>query len=379
MSPGHDTSGPLRGLKIIELAGIGPAPFAAMLLADMGAEVVRVERPGCPEQSDGVLDRGRRSIILDLGRPEGAATLLAMTERADVLLEGFRPGVVERLGVGPDECWEHNPRLIYGRMTGWGQDGPWSRMAGHDIDYIAITGALHAMGRAGEAPAVPLNLIGDFGGGALYLAMGVLAGVFEAGRSGRGQVVDASMHEGAVSLMAMQFAMLANGTWHDERGTNELDTGAPYYEVYETADARWMAVGAVERKFYDEFVTLLGLDHAEADRASRTAHDLKKSIAAAFRLRTRDEWTSIFTGSDGCVAPVLSMREAPGHPQNVARATFIEIDGHPQPAPAPRFGRTPSPTPSPGVAPGSNTRAVLTDYGIPDVDRLITRSIAVQR
>jgi alpha-methylacyl-CoA racemase len=372
-------SGPLSGLRVLELAGIGPAPFAAMLLGDLGAEVLRVDRPGGTEiDSRGILDRSRRSVILDLRRAEAAAAVLDLAARADVLIEGFRPGVAERLGVGPDVCWDRNPKLVYGRMTGWGQEGPWSQSAGHDINYIAITGALHALGRAGEPPAIPLNLLGDFGGGSMYLAMGILAALWEADRSGKGQVVDAAIVDGAASLMSMPFNMLAGGGWRDERGTNVLDTGSPYYDVYETADGGWMAVGALERKFYSEFVTLLGLDEAASDRSPEALVPLRKHITAAFKTRTRDEWAAVFEGTDACVAPVLSMREAPGHPHNAARKTFVDIDGHPQPAPAPRFSRTRPATPTSGRPPGSETRAALTDWGLTNVETLIESGIATQ-
>jgi alpha-methylacyl-CoA racemase len=372
-------SGPLSGLRVLELAGIGPAPFAAMLLGDLGAEVLRVDRPGGTEiDSRGILDRSRRSAILDLRRDEGAAAVLELAPHADVLIEGFRPGVAERLGVGPDACWDRNPKLVYGRMTGWGQEGPWSQAAGHDINYIAITGALHALGRAGEPPAVPLNLLGDFGGGSMYLVMGILAALWEAERSGKGQVVDAAIVDGAASLMSMPFNMLAGGGWRDERGSNVLDTGSPYYDVYETADGGWMAVGALEGKFYSEFVTLLGLDEAASDRRPEALVPLRKHIAAAFKTRTRDEWAAVFDGTDACVAPVLSMREAPGHPHNAARKTFVDVDGHPQPAPAPRFSRTLPATPTAGRPPGSETRAALTDWGLTNVEALIESGIAIQ-
>jgi len=372
-------SGPLSGLRVLELAGIGPAPFAAMLLGDLGADVLRVDRPGGSEiDSRGILDRSRRSAILDLRRAEGAAAVLELAAHADVLIEGFRPGVAERLGVGPDVCWDRNPKLVYGRMTGWGQEGPWSQSAGHDINYIAITGALHALGRAGEPPAVPLNLLGDFGGGSMYLVMGILAALWEAERSGKGQVVDAAIVDGAASLMSMPFNMLAGGGWRDERGMNVLDTGSPYYDVYETSDGGWMAVGALEGKFYSEFVTLLGLDEAASDRSQEALVQLRKHITAAFKTRTRDEWAAVFDGTDACVAPVLSMREAPGHPHNAARKTFIDIDGHPQPAPAPRFSRTLPAMPTSARHPGSETRAALTDWGLTNVETLIESGIATQ-
>lgn len=378
MANENPTSGPLSGLRVLELAGIGPGPFAAMLLADLGAEVLRVDRPGGSEVASGVLDRSRRSVIIDLRKPEGAAAVLELAAKADVLLEGYRPGVAERLGVGPEACWERNPKLVYGRMTGWGQEGPWSQTAGHDIGYIAITGALHAMGRAGEPPAVPINLVGDFGGGSMYLVMGVLAALWESQKSGKGQVVDAAIVDGAASLMAMPYGFMANGAWRDERGTNMLDTGVPYYDVYETADGGWMAVGAIEAKFYAEFIALLGLDEQTGDRSPDKHGQLRDNIAGAFKSKTRDEWAAIFDGSDACVSPVLSMREAPRHPQLAARQTYIDIDGNPHPAPAPRFSRTPSATPKPATNPGSATREALTDWGVSDVDALIESGVAVQ-
>ena len=378
-----DGHGPLTGLRVVEFAGIGPGPFAAMLLADMGADVIRIDRPAgatdiMPPESD-TLRRGRRSVVLDLRSPDGVRAALDLAERADVLIEGYRPGVAERLGLSPEACWERNPRLVYGRMTGWGQDGPLAHAAGHDIAYVAVTGALHAIGRRGEAPAVPLNLVGDFGGGSLYLAMGVLAALFETARSGRGQVVDAAIVDGTASLTTMMHGMLAAGLWRDERGANLLDSGVPWYDVYRTADGRWMAAGPLEGKFYAEFMTLLGLDPGEWDRGDpRTWPALRERIAAAFATRTRAEWTKVFAGTDACVAPVLSLAEAPGHPQLAARGTFTEVDGISQPAPAPRFSRTPSAIQGPPARPGAHTREALTDWGIPDVDSLIASGAAIQ-
>ncbi|MCG7207418.1 CaiB/BaiF CoA transferase family protein [Streptomyces arenae] len=375
--------GPLAGLRVVELAGIGPGPFAAMLLADMGADVLRIERPegspsGVPPLQD-VLRRSRRSVALDLRSPDGARAALDLAARADILIEGFRPGVTERLGLGPEDCWKHNPRLVYGRMTGWGQEGPLASMAGHDIGYIALTGALHAMGRRGEAPAIPLNLVGDFGGGSLYLVIGVLAAVFEAQRSGRGQVVDAAIVDGAASLTGLMHGMLAAGLWRDERGVNMLDGGMPWYDTYETADGQWMAVGAIEPQFYAQFMTLLGLDPDETQRADpRTWTELRKQIAAAFAQRARDEWTKVFEGTDACVAPVLSLAEAAGHPHLAARGTFTEVGGVTQPAPAPRFSRTPSAVRCPPARPGEHTRAALSEWGVEDVEALIDTGVAVQ-
>jgi alpha-methylacyl-CoA racemase len=364
------TRGPLHGLRVIELAGIGPGPYAAMLLADMGAEVVRVERPGppasgVPAQQD-VLRRSRKSIVVDLRDPAGLQTVLALAGKADVLIEGFRPGVTERLGLGPQDCWAVNPRLVYGRMTGWGQNGPLSASAGHDIGYIALTGALGAIGRAGEAPLPPVNLVGDFGGGSTFLVMGVLAALWEAQRSGRGQVVDAAIVDGASSLTALLHGLMAAGQWVDRRGENLLDTGAPWYDTYRTADDQFMAVGALEPKFYAEFTRLLGLsDEIAALRADQTRWpELRSVIATAFAARTRREWTSVFDGTDACVAPVLSLTEAAAHPHLAARETFVTIDGIVQPAPAPRFSRTSSPQPTPPPAIGADTDEVLSCWGV---------------
>ena len=375
--------GPLTGLKIVELAGIGPGPYAAMLLADMGAEVVRVERPG--EGASGVpplLDvsrRGRRSVVLDLRRPEGVQAVLALVESADVLIEGFRPGVTERLGLGPEDCWAVNPGLVYGRMTGWGQEGPLSASAGHDIGYIALTGALGAIGRPGEAPVPPLNLVGDFGGGSMFLVTGVLAALWEAQRSGRGQVVDAAIVDGASSLTALLHGMMAGGLWRDRRGANMLDGGLPWYDTYETSDGLHMAVGALEPKFYAEFASLLGLSQEVADRADPTTWpSLRQAIATAFASRTRQEWTDVFDGTDACVAPVLSLGEAADHPHLAARETFIEVGGVVQPAPAPRFSRTRNEHPAAPAAIGAHTREVLEAWGVQDVDGLIAAGVAHQ-
>ena len=372
--------GPLAGVRVVELGGIGPVPFAGMLLCDLGAEVLRIERPERASAPRLVaLERGRRSVLLDLRRPEGVETVVRLLERADVLLEGFRPGVTERLGIGPDACLERNPKLVYGRMTGWGQDGPWARTAGHDINYLAVSGALHAMGRAGGPPQVPINVVGDFGGGALYLVVGVLAALHEVSRSGRGQVVDAAIVDGAASLMTAIYGMLAAGGWRDERGVNLLDTGAPFYDVYQTSDGEHMAVGALEPRFYAEFVAKLGLHPSEAERGDPASWPaLRDRIAAVFASRTREEWAAAFDGTDACVAPVLGMTEAPDHPQLAARGTFAEVDGVRVPAPAPRFSRTPAAVPAPPAAPGAHTRTALTDWGVPDVEALIESGVAVQ-
>ena len=377
-------SGPLRGLRVVEVGGIGPGPFAAMLLADMGADVIRVDRPGpvADERATAtdVLHRGRRSIVLDLRRPEAVEALLTLVERADVLIEGFRPGVMERLGVGPERCHARNPGLVYGRMTGWGQTGPWASMAGHDINYIALAGALHPIGREGEPPAVPLNLLGDFGAGALYLVVGVLAALWERARSGRGQVVDAAIVDGAASLTAMLHGMLAAGTWRDERGVNLLDTGCPWYDVYQTADGGWMAVGPLESRFYAEFIARLGLpeDLGRPRPGPSEWPRLRRAIAGAFATRTRAEWEAVFAGSDACVTPVLSLKEATEHPHLVARGTFVEVDGVRQPAPAPRFDRTPGAIQRPPARRGQHTREVLESWGVPDVDALLASKAAIQ-
>lgn len=367
-----NSRGPLDGLKVIELAGIGPGPYAAMLLADLGADVVRVERPGPPASAvppeKDVLRRNRRSIVVDLRDPEGVRTILSLASKADVLLEGFRPGVTERLGLGPADCWNVNPRLVYGRMTGWGQSGPLASSAGHDIGYIALTGALAAIGRAGEAPVPPVNLIGDFGGGSTFLVIGVLAAVWEASRSGRGQVVDAAIVDGASSLTALLHGLMAAGQWVDRRGANFLDTGVPWYDTYRTADDEWMAVGALEHKFYAEFARLLGLsdDVAALRNDPKAWPRLREAIAQSFATRTRNEWAVVFEGADACVAPVLSLTEAATHPHLAARETFIEVGGVTQPAPAPRFSRTvpQHPTAPPPVA--GDTQDVLRDWAIAD-------------
>ena len=365
--------GPLQGLKVIEMAGIGPAPFCAMMLADMGADVVRVDRasarPGRRETD--CLQRNRRSIALDLKQPAAIATLLELLEGADVLIEGFRPGVMERLGLGPEACLARNPRLVYGRMTGWGQSGPLAHAAGHDINYIAITGALHLIGERGGKPVPPLNLVGDFGGGAMMLLAGVLAALFEAGRSGRGQVVDAAMTDGTVALLGLFFAQRAAfRDFQDATGGEMLAGAAPYYGTYATRDGKFLAIGALEPQFYAVLIEKLGLDPkylAAGFPASRTGNDeLRAAIAAAVATRTRDEWAAVFEGTDACVAPVLSLAEAARHPHNVARGTFVTVDGIEQHAPAPRFSRTAA-APVQGPRPaGADTIAVLHAAGFSD-------------
>ncbi len=374
-------SGPLTGLRVVELAGLGPAPFAAMLLADLGADVVRVDRPGGgtafgPYEHD-LLTRGRPSVAVDLKRPEGPGVVLDLAARADVLIEAFRPGVAERLGIGPAACLERNPRLVYGRMTGWGQDGPLAGTAGHDIGYVAVTGALHAIGDAGGPPQVPLNLVGDFGGGAMYLVTGVLAAVLEARSSGQGQVVDAAIVDGASHLASMVRGMVGAGTWQDRRGVNLLDGGAPFYSVYETADHRHLAVGPLEPQFYEEL--LERLDLADDDLPAQYDVDgwprLRKVLADRLASRPLAEWLQVFDGSDACVAPVLSLEESARHPQLVARGTFVEHGGAVQPAPAPRFSRTPAALSTPPTRPGQHTREALLAWGVADVDRLLADGV----
>jgi alpha-methylacyl-CoA racemase len=364
-------SGPLEGVRVVELAGIGPGPFAAMMLADMGADVVRVDRtqkvaggdPAHPPLD--LLGRGRRSVGVDLKHPEGAGVVLKLAEHADVLIEGFRPGVMERLGIGPEECMARNPRLVYGRMTGWGQEGPYADAAGHDINYIALAGALDPIGRAGERPVPPLNLVGDFGGGGMFMAYGVVCALLEAGRSGRGQVIDAAMVDGAAVLTTFIHSLRAIGLWTDERGTNLLDTGAHFYDVYETADHRFISVGSIETQFYAELLRLSGLEGEELpgqmDRSQWPA--LKDRVAEVFRTKTRDEWCALMEGTDVCFAPVLSMGEAPAHPHNRRRETFVEVAGVPQPAPAPRFGRTPGAIGRPPPHAGQHTEDTLAEWG----------------
>jgi alpha-methylacyl-CoA racemase len=364
-------SGPLQGVKVLELAGIGPGPFACMVLADLGADVVRIdraERVGAesPESARiNILARGRRSIGVDLKHPDGVATVLELVEQADVLVEGFRPGVAERLGLGPDVCLARNPRLVYGRMTGWGQTGPYAHMAGHDINYIALSGALHPIGRRGEAPVPPVNFVGDFGGGGMLLALGVCAAVIEARTSGAGQVVDAAMTDGSALLTAMFHGLAATGAWSTERGTNLLDTGSHMYDVYECADGEHISLGSLEPQFYAEMCTQLGIpidEMPEYDRARWP--EFKERIASVVRTRTRAEWSEQLEGTDVCFAPVLSITEAPLHPHNVERQTFIEVEGVTQPAPAPRFSRTPGAVRRPPCVAGQHTDETLAEWGI---------------
>jgi alpha-methylacyl-CoA racemase len=326
-----------------------------------------------------VTNRGKRSVVLDLKQPAGAASLLQLAERADVLIEGFRPGVTERLGIGPDECLARNPRLVYGRITGWGQDGPLATTAGHDITYLALTGALSAIGSAGGPPQIPLNLLGDFGGGACYLVIGVLAALQARSRTGRGQIIDAAIVDGTSHLLASTFGKLARGSWSDERGVNQLDGGWPFYAVYETKDGRYMAVGALESKFYRRLLELLELDDDPRDQHDRsTWPQLRRSLTKRFAERTRDEWTAVFDRSDACVAPVLSLTEATAHPHLAARRSLVTAEGVVQPAAAPRFSDTPSRPGSTAPTIGADTRAVLRDWSVPNVDELITGGTAVQ-
>jgi alpha-methylacyl-CoA racemase len=358
--------GPLQGLRVIELQGIGPAPFCGMLLADLGAEVISIARNSSPEDRSGLIsERGKLSIALNLKVPEGVDVVLKLCENSDVLIEGFRPGVTERLGIGPEACMARNPRLVYGRMTGWGQTGPLARVAGHDINYISLSGALHAVGRAGERPVPPLNLVGDFGGGAMFLAFGVLSAVFESKRSGVGQVVDVSMVEGSAALMHMMYAMLAQGQWGDARGTNLLDGAAHFYDTYETADGKYVSIGALEPEFYRLLVQLTEVDAKEFSTHMDREHwpVLRAKLAAVIKQKTREQWCAIMEGTDACFAPVLSMSEAPHHPHNRARGTFIEVGGVQQPAPAPRFSRTNPQVPQGASPAGSDTCAVLRSAG----------------
>ena len=380
MAPESTRRGPLAGLRVLELAGIGPGPFCAMLLADQGATVLRIDRPGAatghPERE--LLNRGRRSAVLDLKHPRAVDALLRLIDAADVLLEGFRPGVTERLGAGPDVCLGRNPRLVYARMTGWGQDGPLSATAGHDIGYIARTGALHALGRAGGPPSFPANLLGDFGGGGMLMAYGICAALVERASSGRGQVVDAAIVDGVASLLAMPLMLMAQGLWRDERGVNLLDGGVPWYDVYQTADAKWMAVGALEPRFYTALLSGLGLTDLPDRADPRNWPELRARLSARFAERTRDEWADVFAGSDACVEPVLSLAEAARDPHLVARQTYVTGDGVIQPCPSPRFSRTPGQLPDPPPGPGQHTVQALTDWGLGDAEDLVACGAAVQ-
>ena len=366
--------GPLTGLKIVEFAGIGPGPFCGMLLSDLGADVVRIDRKGAGRGAPSDIgSRGRRSVALDLKQPAAVETCLKLMAQADGIIEGFRPGVMERLGLGPDVALKRNPKLVYGRMTGWGQTGPLAHSAGHDMNYIAITGALHAIG-TDDKPVPPLNLVGDFGGGALYLAFGLMAGIIQARETGKGQVVDCAMSDGAASLMAMFYGMKAAGGWKETRRSNLLDGGAHFYDTYQCSDGKWVSVGSIEPQFYALLLEKTGITDPEFQKQmDRSAWpSLRAKLAAAIVTKTRDEWTAIMGGTDVCFAPILDLDEAPRHPHNVARQTFVEVAGVTQPAPAPRFSATPGAIQGPPPAIGAHNREALTDWGFSgaDVDAL---------
>jgi alpha-methylacyl-CoA racemase len=371
-------TGPLSGVRVIELAGIGPGPYAGMMLADMGADVLRVDRASAVGPKEGprtdILGRGRRSVGIDLKHPEGRDAVLRLVESADALIEGFRPGVTERLGLGPDDCMARNPRLVYGRMTGWGQEGPYAPTAGHDINYIALSGTLSLIGRKGAPPTPPVNIIGDFGGGGMFLAFGVVCGILEAGRSGQGQVVDAAMVDGAAVLAAMVWGFKAVGGW-GERGTNLLDTGSWYYDVFETSDGGWISLGSLEPQFFAEMIRITGLaDNVDGggpippqgDKATWPA--AKERLAALIRTKSRDEWCALMEGTDVCFAPVLDLDEVAAHPHHVQRSTFVEVDGITQPAPAPRFSRTPGSIRSSAPAAGQHTDTALSSWGLDEAE-----------
>lgn len=364
--------GPLNGIKIIEIASIGPGPFCAMMLSDLGAEVVRVDRKssaGAGTKFD-ILNRGRRSIAVDLKNPDGVETVLRLVDQADAVMEGFRPGVMERLGLGPDICLGRNPKLVYGRMTGWGQEGPLAHAAGHDINYISLSGALHCIGRAGERPVPPLNIVGDFGGGGMMLALGITCALLEVHKSGKGQVVDAAMTDGSAALIAMVFALKGMGIWNNDRGTNMLDTGSHFYDTYECADGKWISIGSIEPQFYALLLEKCEITDPQfqfqMDRDQWP--ELNAKIEDIIKTKSRAQWCEIMEGSDVCFAPVLDLDEATQHPHNVARGTFIEIDGVVQPAPTPRFSRTPSSQPGPPPTVGQHTEEVLSEWGFSDED-----------
>ncbi len=361
-------SGPLTSLRVVEFSGIGPGPLVGQLLADLGADVVTVDRRSAKADPADVNRRNKRSVALDLRKAEGLAATRCMLAGADVLIEGFRPGVMERLGLGPDVCLSANPRLVYGRMTGWGQTGPLAHTAGHDINYLGITGALHAIGRPDEPPVPPLNLVADFGGGSMFLVFGILAALFERSKSGHGQVVDAAMVDGVPAMLGLLHGMLARGIWSEQRGRNLLDGGAPFYRTYGTADGKYMSVGALEPEFFAELVRRAGLPETQIETQNDPDQwpDMHARYTELFRLRTRDEWTAVFEGSDACAGPVLTFTEAAEHPHNAARGTFFRQDGVLQAAPAPRFGRTPAARPRPPGASGADTHAVLVESGATD-------------
>ena len=360
--------GPLEGVKILEVGGIGPGPFCGMMLSDMGADIVRIERKGGLSLTDpkfDVLTRNRRSIFVDLRKPEGVETALKIVEQVDALQEGFRPGVMEKLGLGPDVCLERNPKLVYGRMTGFGQEGPLAKAAGHDINYISMSGALHCIGRKGENPVPPLNLVGDFGGGGMLLAFGMVCALLEARKSGKGQVVDAAMVDGSAALMTMIYGFKGAGLWADRCGVNLLDTGAHFYDTYETADGKFVSIGSIEPQFYALLLEKAEIDDPDFKEQMDLTRwpELKTKLEALFKTKTRDEWCTIMEGTDICFAPVLSLEEAPQHPHNQERKTFMEVEGVVQPAPAPRFSRTRPELKAAPPVPGQDTLAVLQDFG----------------
>lgn len=375
-------TGPLRGVKVVELAGIGPGPHACMILADLGADVIRIDRPKGPSiggSSNDLLNRGRPSVALDLKNPRAIETVLQLVETADILIEGMRPGVTERLGLGPEDCAARNPRLVYGRMTGWGQTGPWSQLAGHDMNYISITGALYGLGQDKARPHFPNNLLGDFGGGSAYLVIGLLAALLEARTSGQGQVVDAAIVDGTAHLNAMGAAFLASGLQGEERLSGMLDGGSPFYDIYETADGRHMSVGSLEPQFYAALLDKLGIAETAPDRNNPANFaELKALLSQTFKSKTQAEWAEVFEGSDACVAPILPLREAFDHPHIKAREVFVERHGMVQPAPAPRFSRTEATLTTPPEFAGSSTRDALNAWGIEDVEALISDGVAVQ-
>ncbi len=373
-------TGPLRGVRVVEVAGIGPGPHACMILADLGADVIRIDRPGGGMFASGradLLNRGRPSVALDLKRPAAVETVLRLVEQADVLVEGMRPGAIERLGLGPDECQARNPRLVYGRMTGWGQDGPWAHAAGHDMNYIAITGALHGLGQDRDRPHFPSNLLGDFGGGSTYFVIGILAALVEARTSGQGQVVDAAIVDGTAHLNAIASTFAAVGLDSGRRASGLLDGGTPWYDVYETADGRHMSVGALEPQFWADLVSRIGVELPDRDDPANHA-TIRGALTRRFRELTQAEWAEVFDGTDACVAPVVPLSDAPQHPHLAARGTFVERDGVTQPAPAPRFSRTGASLGAPPALPGEHTREALAAWGIDDVDALVADGAATQ-
>ena len=373
-------AGPLEGMRILEMAGLGPAPFCGMMLADQGAEVIRIERIAPPTVPYDILARSRRSIAVDVRNPRGVDIVRRLARGADGLIEGFRPGVMERLGLGPEALLEDNPALVYGRMTGWGQDGPYAQAAGHDINYIALTGALHTCGRKGGQPTPPANYLGDFGGGGMLLAFGMVSAMLAVKNGAPGQVIDCAMTDGSALLMALTWSLYASGIWRDEPGINLLDSGAHFYDTYETADGKWISIGSIEPAFYAKLRDKLGLAEDAAfddqnDRANWPA--LKQRLAGVFRTRTRDEWCELLEGTDVCFAPVLTLAEAPGHPHNAARQTYIEVDGAVQPAPAPRFSATGVSPPRPPRRVGADTDSVLEDLGFGSGERAELRAAGI--